>query len=92
MGKPVMSKATFFKYIEKLEIAIRTRLEERELDVYYAHLKSLPEDVLSKRVGELILSNKFFPKVSEIWNGYAGPAREPLSQEQEQKRFEDVFK
>lgn len=92
MAKQVMSKETFFEHIEKLEIAFRTSLSEKELDVYYAHLKSLPEDVMSTRVDELIITNKFFPRVSEIWNGYTTDKWKPADPAEEQARFEAIFK
>lgn len=70
MAKPVTPKNVFISHIEKLEIAFRYQLNEKELDVYYAHLKSLPVDVLSKNIDDLIKTNRFFPRVSEIWNSY----------------------
>lgn len=70
MDSRMMSRKAFLGLIETLEVAFRCQLNEKELNVYYAHLKSLPEEIMAKRVSELIITNKFFPRVSEIWNNY----------------------
>lgn len=92
MDKQVMTKAKFRELIEELEIAIRYRLNEKEFDVYYAHLKSLPEDVMADRVKELVLTNKFFPKVSEIWNGYTTDRWRPSDPEEQRRKYEELLK
>lgn len=54
------------KAITMLGIAFKTEYTKEEIDLYYDFLKDYDEKVLKTAIKELIKTNQFVPKISEI--------------------------